>query len=105
MKIIYADSGQDEGIHMPKGQRDGHSTLAKSLPVTVPAFPSMMRRRVQDQDDDQVKFHTFKNVIVYTIQALSSLCSDFIFYLIDILSVFFGYGTISVHSMCYKKII
>ncbi|XP_032687284.1 uncharacterized protein LOC116851708 isoform X2 [Odontomachus brunneus] len=48
------DSGQDEGIHMPKGQRDGHSTLAKSLPVTVPAFPSMIRRRVQDQDDDQL---------------------------------------------------
>ncbi|XP_025157781.1 uncharacterized protein LOC105189811 [Harpegnathos saltator] len=48
------DSGQDEGIHMPKGQRDGHSTLAKSLPVTVPAFPSMIRHRAQDQDDDQL---------------------------------------------------
>lgn len=47
------DSGQDEGIHMPKGQRDGHSTLAKSLPVTVPIFPSIVRA-VQDQDDGQL---------------------------------------------------
>lgn len=42
---------------MPRGQRDGHSTLAKSLPVTVPAFPSI-RRAVQDQNDDQVTFYT-----------------------------------------------
>lgn len=47
------DSTQNEGIHMPRGQRDGHSTLAKSLPVTVPAFPSI-RRAVQDQNDDQL---------------------------------------------------
>ncbi|XP_078046144.1 proline-rich Akt substrate 40 kDa [Augochlora pura] len=48
------DSGQDEGIHMPRGQRGGHSTLAKSLPVTVPTFPSFVRRSVQDEDDDQL---------------------------------------------------
>ena len=47
------DSGQDEGIHMPRGQRGGHPTLAKSLPVSVPSFPSFVRRTVQDQDDDQ----------------------------------------------------
>ncbi|KAL6428426.1 hypothetical protein ACFW04_008598 [Cataglyphis niger] len=48
------DSCQNEGIHMPRGQRDGHSTLAKSLPVTVPAFPSIVHRAVQDQSDDQL---------------------------------------------------
>lgn len=48
------DSGQDEGIHMPRGQRGGHPTLAKSLPVSVPSFPSYVRRSVQDQDDDQL---------------------------------------------------
>ncbi|XP_033322742.1 proline-rich Akt substrate 40 kDa isoform X2 [Megalopta genalis] len=48
------DSGQDEGIHMPRGQRGGHPTLAKSLPVTVPSFPSFVRRSVQDEDDDQL---------------------------------------------------
>ncbi|XP_034193678.1 proline-rich Akt substrate 40 kDa [Osmia lignaria lignaria] len=48
------DSGQDEGIHMPRGQRGGHPTLAKSLPVSVPSFPSFVRRTVQDQDDDQL---------------------------------------------------
>lgn len=48
------DSGQNEGIHMPRSQRDGHSTLAKSLPVTVPAFPAIVRRRIEDQDDDQL---------------------------------------------------
>ncbi|XP_050459296.1 uncharacterized protein LOC126855558 isoform X2 [Cataglyphis hispanica] len=48
------DSSQNEGIHMPRGQRDGHSTLAKSLPVTVPAFPSIVHRAVQDQSDDQL---------------------------------------------------
>ncbi|XP_012224788.1 uncharacterized protein PRAS40 [Linepithema humile] len=48
------DSGQNEGIQMPRSQRDGHATLAKSLPVTVPAFPSIVRRAVQDQDDDQL---------------------------------------------------
>ncbi|XP_017875610.1 uncharacterized protein LOC108622323 isoform X2 [Ceratina calcarata] len=46
--------GQDEGIHMPRGQRGGHPTLAKSLPVSVPSFPSFVRRNVQDQDDDQL---------------------------------------------------
>ncbi|XP_031836535.1 proline-rich Akt substrate 40 kDa [Nomia melanderi] len=48
------DSGQDEGIHMPRGQRSGHPTLAKSLPVSVPSFPSFVRRTVQDEDDDQL---------------------------------------------------
>ncbi|PBC29051.1 Proline-rich AKT1 substrate [Apis cerana cerana] len=48
------DSGQDEGIHMSRGQRGGHPTLAKSLPVSVPSFPSFVRRTVQDQDDDQL---------------------------------------------------
>lgn len=52
---ICSDSNQNEGIHKPRGQRDGHSTLAKSLPVTVPVFPSIVHRAVQDQDDDQVK--------------------------------------------------
>jgi len=42
---------------MPKGQRDSHTTLAKSLPVTVPAFTSIIRRTMQEQDDDQVKFY------------------------------------------------
>lgn len=51
---LYLDSGQDEGIHMSRGQRGGHPTLAKSLPVSVPSFPSFVRRTVQDQDDDQV---------------------------------------------------
>ncbi|XP_012539259.1 uncharacterized protein LOC118644154 [Monomorium pharaonis] len=48
------DSSQNEGIHMRRGQRDSHSTLAKSLPVTVPVFPSIIRRTIQDQDDDQL---------------------------------------------------
>ncbi|XP_012243618.1 proline-rich Akt substrate 40 kDa [Bombus vancouverensis nearcticus] len=48
------DSGQDEGIHMPRGQRGGHPTLAKSLPVSVPSFPSFVRKTVQDEDDDQL---------------------------------------------------
>lgn len=45
------DSGQDEGIHIPRGQRIGQSTLAKSLPVTVPNF-SFVRRTLIDQDED-----------------------------------------------------
>ncbi|XP_011704657.1 PREDICTED: uncharacterized protein LOC105459964 isoform X1 [Wasmannia auropunctata] len=48
------DSSQNEEIHMSRGQRDGHSTLAKSLPVVVPVFPSIVHRAVQDQDDDQL---------------------------------------------------
>ncbi|XP_053978077.1 uncharacterized protein LOC128876022 isoform X1 [Hylaeus volcanicus] len=48
------DSGQDEGIHMPRGQRGGHPTLAKSLPVSVPSFPPFVHRTVQDQDGDQL---------------------------------------------------
>ncbi|XP_066592345.1 uncharacterized protein PRAS40 isoform X2 [Prorops nasuta] len=47
------DSGHDEGIHMPRGQRGGHPTLAKSLPVSVPTFPLLVRRTIQDQDGDQ----------------------------------------------------
>ncbi|XP_077255996.1 proline-rich Akt substrate 40 kDa isoform X4 [Temnothorax americanus] len=47
-------SSQNEERHMPRGQRDGHSTLAKSLPVTVPVFPSIGHRAVQNQDDDQL---------------------------------------------------
>ncbi|KAF7991441.1 hypothetical protein HCN44_008753 [Aphidius gifuensis] len=43
--------GQDEGIHIPRGQRIGQSTLAKSLPVTVPNF-SFVRRTLHDQDED-----------------------------------------------------
>ncbi|XP_012280046.1 uncharacterized protein LOC105699535 isoform X2 [Orussus abietinus] len=46
--------GHDEGIHIPRGQRGGHPTLAKSLPVSVPVFPSFVRRNMQDQDDDQL---------------------------------------------------
>ena len=42
---------------MPRGQRGGHPTLAKSLPVSVPSFPSFVRRTVQDQDDDQVRIY------------------------------------------------
>lgn len=48
------DSSQNEEVHMPRGQRDGHAALAKSLPVIVPAFPSIVRRAVQDQDDEQL---------------------------------------------------
>ncbi|KAG7204706.1 hypothetical protein KM043_005120 [Ampulex compressa] len=48
------DSGQDEGIHMHRGQRGGHPTLAKSLPVSVPAFPAFVRQTIQDQDEDQL---------------------------------------------------
>ncbi|EZA50753.1 hypothetical protein DMN91_000797 [Ooceraea biroi] len=48
------DADQNEEIRMPKGQRDSHTTLAKSLPVTVPAFTSIIRRTMQDQDDDQL---------------------------------------------------
>lgn len=61
---------------MPRGQRDGHSTLAKSLPVTVPAFPSIVRRAVQDQNDDQVKFYKIFNFcnIRYTISAFFFSC-------------------------------
>lgn len=47
------DSGQDEGIHMHRGQRGGHPTLAKSLPVSVPVFPAFTRQIIPDQDDDQ----------------------------------------------------
>ncbi|XP_043269197.1 uncharacterized protein PRAS40 [Venturia canescens] len=46
--------GHDEGIHLPRGQRGGHPTLAKSLPVSVPAFPSFIERTIQDEDDDQL---------------------------------------------------
>ncbi|KYN02497.1 PREDICTED: uncharacterized protein LOC108774221 [Cyphomyrmex costatus] len=48
------DLSQNGEIHMPRGQRDGHSTLAKSLPVIVPVFPSIIHHTVQDQDDDQL---------------------------------------------------
>ncbi|XP_035721729.1 uncharacterized protein LOC118441439 isoform X2 [Vespa mandarinia] len=48
------DSGQDEGIHMHRGQRGGHPTLAKSLPVSVPTFPAFIRKAIPDQDDDQL---------------------------------------------------
>ncbi|KAH0946757.1 hypothetical protein HN011_006789 [Eciton burchellii] len=48
------DSSKNEEIHMPKSQRDSHTTLAKSLPVTVPAFTSIIRRTMQEQDDDQL---------------------------------------------------
>ncbi|KYM78135.1 hypothetical protein ALC53_11424 [Atta colombica] len=48
------DSSQNEEIHMPRSQRDGHSTLAKSLPVIVPVFPSIVHHTIQDQDDDQL---------------------------------------------------
>ncbi|XP_012269863.1 uncharacterized protein LOC105694089 [Athalia rosae] len=48
------DSGHDEGIHIPRGQRSGHPTLAKSLPVSVPIFPSFARQIQHDQDDDQL---------------------------------------------------
>ncbi|KAL2725660.1 ethanolamine kinase 1 isoform X1 [Vespula squamosa] len=48
------DSGQDEGIHMHRGQRGGHPTLAKSLPVNVPTFPAFIRKAIPDQGDDQL---------------------------------------------------
>ncbi|XP_046748624.1 uncharacterized protein LOC124412631 [Diprion similis] len=48
------DSGHDEGIHIPRGQRGGHPTLAKSLPVSVPVFPSFTRQIQHDQGDDQL---------------------------------------------------
>lgn len=63
--MIYSDSGQDEGIHMARCQRNGHSVLAKSLPVNVPSFPSFVRGAVQDQDDDQVKFYTIFRYTYY----------------------------------------
>jgi len=53
---------------MPRSQRDGHSTLAKSLPVIVPVFPSIVHHTIQDQDDDQVKFYmifNFYNILYY----------------------------------------
>ncbi|CAG5074372.1 Protein of unknown function [Cotesia congregata] len=46
------DSGQDEGIHIPRVQRGGHPTLAKSLPVTVPNF-GFSRRKQRDNDGQQ----------------------------------------------------
>jgi len=59
---------------MPRCQRDGHSTLAKSLPVIVPVFPSIVRRAVQDQDDDQVKpyiIFNFCNILYIVLQVKS----------------------------------
>ncbi|KAK0088704.1 hypothetical protein PV325_010972 [Microctonus aethiopoides] len=53
------DSGQDEGIHIPKGQRTGHPTLAKSLPVSVPNFSTFVRQTMQDSDDDQLSMDPF----------------------------------------------
>ncbi|XP_034933592.1 myb-like protein O [Chelonus insularis] len=51
-EIDTDDSGQDEGIHIPRGQRGGHPTLAKSLPVSVPNFS--FGRLIQDQNEDQL---------------------------------------------------
>ncbi|KAI4501725.1 hypothetical protein M0802_003060 [Mischocyttarus mexicanus] len=48
------DSGQDEGIHMHRGQRGGHPTLAKSLPVSVPTFSAFIRKAIPDDDDGQM---------------------------------------------------
>ncbi|XP_015186924.1 PREDICTED: uncharacterized protein LOC107071951 isoform X1 [Polistes dominula] len=48
------DSGQDEGIHMHRGQRGGHPTLAKSLPVSVPTFSAFIRKTIPDDDDGQM---------------------------------------------------
>ncbi|XP_011867724.1 PREDICTED: uncharacterized protein LOC105561938 [Vollenhovia emeryi] len=48
------DPSQNKGMQMPRGQRDGHSSLAKSLPVTVPVFPSIVHHAAKDQDDDQL---------------------------------------------------
>lgn len=60
---------------MSRGQRDGHSTLAKSLPVTVPAFPSIVHRAVQDQSDDQVKFYKILNFC----NCIIRYCISFVF--------------------------
>lgn len=62
---------------MPRSQRDGHSTLAKSLPVTVPAFPSIVRRAVQDQNDDQVKFYKIFN-----------FCNISVFFLVYLIEIY-----------------
>lgn len=40
---------------MHRGQRGGHPTLAKSLPVNVPTFPAFIRKAIPDQGDDQVR--------------------------------------------------
>lgn len=48
------DSGHNEGMHIPRGQRGGHPTLAKSLPVSVPSFRSLGYRIIVNQDDDQL---------------------------------------------------
>ncbi|XP_008208814.1 lobe protein isoform X1 [Nasonia vitripennis] len=47
------DSG-NEGMHIPRSQRSGHPTLAKSLPVTVPTFNTFSQRLMQDDDDEQI---------------------------------------------------
>ena len=61
------NSGRDEGIHIPRSQRGGHPTLAKSLPVNVPNFPSFMRQNIEDEDDERVKknIHTSKVCLSY----------------------------------------
>ncbi|XP_008560905.1 putative uncharacterized protein DDB_G0282499 [Microplitis demolitor] len=51
LEVDTDDSGQDEGIHIPRVQRGGHPTLAKSLPVSVPNF--LFGQRPHRRNDDQ----------------------------------------------------
>ncbi|KAJ8667669.1 hypothetical protein QAD02_009332 [Eretmocerus hayati] len=47
------DSGS-ERVNMARIQKNKHSVIAKSLPVTVPAFHSFGRRPVRDEDDEEI---------------------------------------------------
>ena len=58
---FYSDSGS-EAMHIPRSQRSGHPTLAKSLPVTVPAFHSFGQRLIQEEDDEQVRFYNMSKI-------------------------------------------
>jgi hypothetical protein len=52
--LINLSASEDKDIDIPIGPRVGHTTLAKSLPVTVPAFHSYSHRSLQDDDEEQV---------------------------------------------------
>ncbi|XP_011501495.1 PREDICTED: uncharacterized protein LOC105365101 [Ceratosolen solmsi marchali] len=51
---LDSDVSEDEEIDIPMGPRVGHPTLAKSLPVSVPAFHSYSHRLLQDDDEEQI---------------------------------------------------